>query len=289
MPDISKPVGAHVSIAGGVENAPLNARKIGAKAFALFTKNQRQWNAPPLPESGIKKFKQNVEAAGIPWNYILPHDSYLINLGHPDDVKREKSFNAFVTELERCRLLGLNMLNFHPGSHIGLIEEKSCLDNIVSCIDLAAERVNHVIMVIENTAGQGSNVGYKFDHLQYIIEHSRHHHRIGFCLDTCHMFAAGYDIRSKDAYEATMQEFHDKVGFSKLCGMHLNDSKKRLGSRVDRHESIGKGEIGLEPFRFIMQDPRITGIPLILETPVHELWPEEIKMLVQFATTNLQG
>ena len=288
MSNTLKPVGAHVSIAGGVENAPLNACKIGAKAFALFTKNQRQWNAPPLSESNIKRFKHNTKKADIPAHHILPHDSYLINLGHPDDTKREKSFNAFVTELERCHALGLNMLNFHPGSHVGLIDEKACLDNIVSCIDMAAKRVKHVIMVIENTAGQGSNVGYKFDHMQYIMEHSRYHQRIGICLDTCHMFAAGYDIRSKDAYEATMQEFDDKIGFSKLYGMHLNDSKKTLASRVDRHESIGKGKIGLEPFQFIMQDPRITDIPLILETPDPELWPEEIKTLNRFIPPDLQ-
>jgi len=275
----TKFVGAHVSIAGGVENAPLNAEKIGASAFALFTKNQRQWKAKPLSEENIRKFNANLKAVGISADHCLPHDSYLINLGHPEEEKRKKSLDAFVEEIKRCDALGLGMLNFHPGSHLNRISESECIDHIVESLNQALSVTEGVKAVIENTAGQGTNIGYRFEHIAAIIQGIEDKSRAGACIDTCHAFAAGYDIRTKDAYEATMEEFDRIVGMQYLCGAHLNDAKKGLGSRVDRHHSLGKGEIGLDAFRFIMNDPRFDNIPLILETVEPALWPEEIRML----------
>ncbi len=272
-------VGAHVSTAGGVFNAPLNAKKIGARAFALFTKNQRQWKAKPLTEEAVKKFKENLKSVGIKPEHVLPHDSYLINLGSPDKEKREKSLNAFIDEVERCRQLGLRLLNFHPGSSLGKVSEKECLKIVADSINEAISKTEEVILVIENTAGQGSWIGYRFEHLAEIIDMVEDKSRIGVCLDTCHMFAAGYDIRTKEAYEKTMKEFDEVVGFKYLKGMHLNDAKSELGSRVDRHHSIGKGNIGLDAFKFIMNDPRTDNIPLILETIDPSIWKEEIELL----------
>jgi len=272
-------VGAHVSIAGGIFNAPLNAKKIGAKAFALFTKNQRQWKAKPLSKEDVKKFKENLQKVSILPKHVLPHDSYLINLGHPEEDKRRKSIEAFIDETERCYQLGLKYLNFHPGSHLRKVSEKECLRIIADSINEIHERTKDVILVLENTAGQGSNVGYRFEHLAEIIEMVKDKSRIGVCLDTCHMFAAGYDIRTEPAYLKTMEEFEKVIGFKYLKGMHLNDAKSTLGSRVDRHQSIGKGNIGLEAFRLIMNDPRLDDIPLILETPNPSIWADEIKLL----------
>ena len=272
-------VGAHVSTAGGVFNAPLNAREIGAKAFALFTKNQRQWRARPLTEEVIGKFRENLKRAGISPEMVLPHDSYLINLGSPDGEKRKKSLEAFVDEVERCYQLGLKYLNFHPGSSLGKVSEEECLKIVAESVNEAISRTKEVILVIENTAGQGNTVGYRFEHLARIIELVENKERIGVCLDTCHMFAAGYDIRTREAYEKTMKEFDEIVGFKYLKGMHLNDAKSELGSRVDRHHSIGKGNIGLEAFRLIMNDERLNGIPLILETIEPSIWKEEIELL----------
>ena len=272
-------IGAHVSISGGVFNAPLNAEEIGAKAFALFTKNQRQWSAKPLTEEAITKFKENLKKVGISPEHILPHDSYLINLGNPEEEKRRKSIEAFVDEVNRCYQLGLKYLNFHPGSHLRKVSEKECLKIIADSINEVLERTNEVILVLENTAGQGSNVGYRFEHLAEIIDMVKDKSRIGVCLDTCHMFAAGYDIRTEKSYEKTMKEFDEVVGFKYLKGIHLNDAKSQLGSRVDRHHSIGKGNIGLDAFRFIMNDERLNNIPLILETIDPSIWAEEIKLL----------
>ena len=272
-------IGAHVSISGGVFNAPLNAEEIGAKAFALFTKNQRQWSAKPLTEEAITKFKENLKKVGISPEHILPHDSYLINLGNPEEEKRRKSIEAFVDEVNRCYLLGLKYLNFHPGSHLRKVSEKECLKIIADSINEILERTKEVILILENTAGQGSNVGYRFEHLAEIIDMVKDKSRIGVCLDTCHMFAAGYDIRTEKSYEKTMKEFDEVVGFKYLKGMHLNDAKSQLGSRVDRHHSIGKGNIGLDAFRFIMNDERLNNIPLILETIDPSIWAEEIKLL----------
>ena len=276
---LKKFVGAHVSSAGGVFNAPLNAEKIGAKAFALFTKNQRQWKARPLKEEDVEKFKENLKKVGISPDHVLPHDSYLINLGSPDKEKRRKSIEAFIDEVERCYQLGLKYLNFHPGSSLGKVSEDECLKIVSESINEALSRTKEVILVIENTAGQGSNVGYRFEHIARIIELVEDKSRIGVCLDTCHMFAAGYDIRTPEVYERTMKEFDDVVGFKYLKGMHLNDAKSTLGSRVDRHHSIGKGNIGLEAFRLIMNDDRLNDIPLILETIDPSIWKEEIELL----------
>jgi len=295
-----KYVGAHVSASGGVYNAPLNAMKIGAKAFALFTKNQRQWVAKPLDEKSITQFKKNLQLSGILPKHVLPHDSYLINLGHPEIEKLEKSRVAFIDELERCALLGLDRLNFHPGSHLVKIgkkepnreallkeAEESCLDTIAHSLNLAIEATKEldVKLVIENTAGQGSNLGYKFEHLAHIISKVDNKSRVGVCLDTCHTFTAGYDLRTKEAYDATMEAFDSIVGFEYLMGMHLNDSKPPLGSHVDRHQSLGLGEIGWEAFELIINDSRMDDIPLILETINEEIWSEEIQALYDLIDT----
>jgi len=294
---MSKFVGAHVSASGGVDNAPLNAMAIGAKAFALFTKNQRQWVAKPLETKTIDAFHKNLEASGILPKHILPHDSYLINLGHPEVEKLEKSREAFIDELERCRILGLDRLNFHPGSHLVKIPKKDpeYMDKLMQaelgCLDVIADSLNRAIdatkdsdvkLVIENTAGQGSNLGYKFEHLAHIIDKVEDKSRVGVCIDTCHMFTAGYDIRTRETYDATWQSFDNIVGREYLMGMHINDSKPKLGSRVDRHHSLGQGEIGWDAFKFIMNDERMDDIPLVLETIDETLWAEEIKALYAF-------
>ena len=274
-----KYIGAHVSASGGVFNAPKNAISIGAKAFALFVKNLRQWSAKPLDNETIKKFKDELEKSEILPKHILPHDSYLINLGHPSKEKREKSLNAFIDELKRCEQLGLDRLNFHPGSHLKEISEEKCLEYISESMNEALRKSEGIKLVIENTAGQGSNLGYKFEHLAYLIENSIDKQRVGVCIDTCHMFVSGYDIRTKEAYEKTMHEFDEIVGFEYLLGMHINDSKPELGSKKDRHECIGKGKIGIDGFKFIMNDERIDDIPMILETIDDSIWAEEIELL----------
>ncbi len=291
---MAKFVGAHVSASGGVDNAPLNAIAIGARAFAFFTKNQRQWVAKPLETKTIDAFHQNLEASGILPKHILPHDSYLINLGHPEIEQLEKSREAFIDELERCRILGLDKLNFHPGSHLSKIPKKDpeyngklmqaelhCLDVIAASMNRAIEATkdSKVKLVIENTAGQGSNLGYRFEHLRHIINKIEDKSRVGVCLDTCHTFTAGYDLRTREAYDETMAAFGRIVGFEYLMGMHINDSKPKLGSRVDRHASLGQGEIGWDTFGFIMNDSRMDDIPLVLETIDESIWAEEIKAL----------
>lgn len=276
---MSKFVGAHVSASGGVFNAPLNAMAIGAKAFALFTKNQKQWAAKPLDDETIGLFKENLSKSGILPKHILPHDSYLINLGHPEEDKRQKSLEAFIDEVNRCGQLGLDRLNFHPGSHLKQISEEECIDRIAMSMNEALGVTEGVTLVIENTAGQGSNLGYSFEHLAAIIERIEDKSRVGVCIDTCHMFTAGYDIRTKEAYEKTWSEFDKIVGFNYLRGMHINDSKPDLGSHVDRHDSIGKGKIGVGAFGFIMNDPRMDDIPLVLETIDETIWAQEIELL----------
>lgn len=274
-----KYVGAHVSAAGGVENAPLNAAAIGAKAFALFTKNQRQWVAKPLTEESIAAFKANMKQVGITPEQVLPHDSYLINLGHPEAEPLQKSRDAFLDEMQRCAQLGLKLLNFHPGAHLNKIDEAVSLDIVADSINRALAQSEGVTAVIENTAGQGTNLGYSFEHLARIIDGVEDQSRVGVCLDTCHTFTAGYDLRSVEACEATFAEFEKIVGFHYLRGMHLNDSKPDLGSRVDRHESLGKGKIGLECFRYLMNDARFDNIPMVLETIDESIWAEEIALL----------
>lgn len=274
-----KYVGAHVSAAGGVENAPLNAHEIGAKAFALFTKNQKQWFSKPLTDDNIKYFKENCKKYGFDPKHILPHDSYLINLGHPVKENLEKSRKAFLDEMQRCEQLGLKLLNFHPGSHLKQISEEESLKLIAESINITLAKTGDVIAVIENTAGQGSNLGYRFEHLNFIIELVKDKSRVGVCLDTCHTFAAGYDIKSSNGYTEVFEEFERIVGFEYLKGMHINDSKKDLGSRVDRHDGLGKGFIGEDLFKRLMNDTRFDDIPLILETPDDQIWAEEINWL----------
>lgn len=274
-----KYVGAHVSASGGVYNAPINAMAIGAKAFALFTKNQRQWTAKPLETKDIDRWFKELEKSGIQTKHILPHDSYLINLGHPETDARAKSFDGFVHEIQRCEILKLDRLNFHPGSHLRKISEEECLNNIAESMNRAIDITNDVKLVIENTAGQGSNLGYKFEHLAYIIDKIEDKSRVGVCIDTCHMFTAGYDIRTREAYDKTWNEFDSIVGRKYLMGMHINDSKPDLGSRVDRHDSLGVGKIGWDAFKFIMNDERMDDIPLVLETINEEIWAQEIQAL----------
>lgn len=274
-----KYVGAHVSASGGVENAPVNAHAIGAKAFALFTKNQRQWVSKPLTDKSISLFKENCEKYGYQPHQILPHDSYLINLGHPDAVALEKSRAAFLDEIHRCEQLGLDRLNFHPGSHLKKVTEETCLQTIAESINITLDKTSGVIAVIENTAGQGSNLGFRFEQLAYIIDRVEDKSRVGVCIDTCHAYTSGYDIKTEAGYRKTFDDFGTIVGFQYLKGMHLNDSKKELATRVDRHDSIGKGFIGIDLFRRIMNDPRFDDIPLILETPDVDLWPQEIELL----------
>ncbi|MFT3737867.1 MAG: deoxyribonuclease IV [Breznakibacter sp.] len=275
-----KYIGAHVSASGGVENAPLNANAIGANAFALFTKNQRQWLAKPLEKESIERFKSNCTEAGIKFEHILPHDSYLINLGHHEAGALKKSRDSFLDEMKRCEQLGLRMLNFHPGSHLNETTEEACLAVIADSINLALEATSDVIAVIENTAGQGSNVGYRFEHLAAIIDQVKDKSRVGVCIDTAHTYAAGYDL--PEAYDEVWNAFDNVVGKKYLMAVHLNDSKKGLGTRVDRHDSLGQGVIGLGLFKRMMEDDRFDHIPIILETPDESLWAREIEMLRGF-------
>jgi probable endonuclease 4 len=278
-----KYIGAHVSAAGGVENTPANAHGIGATGFALFTKNQRQWVAAPLTAAQIDAFRKACDKYGYTPAQILPHDSYLINLGHPEREALEKSRAAFLDEMQRCEALGLDRLNFHPGSHLQKISPERSLDLIAESINIALDKTRGVTAVIENTAGQGSNLGFAFEHLAYLIERVEDKSRVGVCIDTCHAFAAGYDLRTAEACDKTFAELERVVGFGYLKGMHLNDAMKILGSHVDRHTPLGEGMIGMECFRYIMQDARFDGIPLILETPDEQRWPEEIALLKSLA------
>jgi deoxyribonuclease-4 len=274
-----KYIGAHVSASGGVENAPVNAAAIGAKAFALFTKNQRQWVSSPLSEESITKFKSNCALHGYePWQ-ILPHDSYLINLGHPGKDELAKSRAAFLDEMQRCELLGLTQLNFHPGSHLKLVSPEESLKIIAESINITLSKTSGVTAVIENTAGQGSNLGHTFEQLRFIIDLVEDKSRVGVCIDTCHTFTSGYDLITPEGYEETFRQFDDIIGFNYLRGIHLNDSMKPLGSHVDRHDSIGKGFLGADVFKRLMNDARFDNMPIILETPNEEIWQQEIEML----------
>lgn len=274
-----KYVGAHVSAEGGVQNAPVNANAIGAKAFALFTKNQRQWFSSPLTASSISEFRKNCEKFDYKPFQILPHDSYLINLGHPEKEPLEKSRTSFLDEMKRCELLGLDRLNFHPGSHLNAIPIEECLKRIAESINITLDKTKGVIAVIENTAGQGTNLGHTFEQLRYIIDFVDDKSRVGVCIDTCHAFTSGYDVKSIQGLNETFDKFEKMVGIQYLKGMHLNDSKKEFGTRVDRHENLGSGFLSEETFSFIMNDKRFDDMPLILETPEESLWEGEIKKL----------
>jgi deoxyribonuclease IV len=274
-----KYVGAHVSASGGVENAPLNANSIGAKAFALFTKNQRQWFSNPLSKASIKAFRENCEKYDFKPFQILPHDSYLINLGHPEKEPLEKSRASFLDEMQRCEQLGLDRLNFHPGSHLKTISEEECLRRIAESINIVLDKTKGVTAVIENTAGQGTNMGHKFEQIRFMIDNVDDKSRVGVCIDTCHAYTSGYNIKSPEGYIETFNIFDKIIGFKYLRGMHINDSKKELSSRVDRHDNIGKGYLGEDVFRMLMNDGRLDNMPLILETPDESLWEAEIKNL----------
>lgn len=274
-----KYIGAHVSSSGGVENAPVNAKNIGATAFALFTKNQRQWFSAPLTKKSIELFKERCAEYGYLPHQILPHDSYLINLGHPDSEGLEKSRAAFLDEMQRCEQLGIDRLNFHPGSHLSKISISESLSKVAESINITLDKTKGVCAVIENTAGQGTNLGHTFEQIAEIISQVEDKSRVGVCIDTCHSFAAGYDLSHEKGFNEAFSHFDKVVGFKYLKGMHLNDAKKGLNSRVDRHDSIGMGTLGEETFRILMKDPRFDNIPLILETPNEEIWSSEIAQL----------
>lgn len=274
-----KYIGAHVSIGGGVSNAPVRAHEIGAKAFALFTGSSNRWISKELTDKEVFKFKENCNLYGFTPDVILPHDNFLINLGSPDKEKLSLSRKSFLDEMRRCEQLGLTMLNFHPGSHLSKISEEECLARIAESVNITLEQTSGVTAVLENVAGQGTNLGHKFEQLRYIIDLVEDKSRIGVCIDTCHAFSAGYDLESPDGYENTWQQFDNIIGFKFLKGMHLNDDKRELGSRIDRHENIGKGTLGEKFFSRMVNDPRFDSIPLILETPNEKIWPEEIAWL----------
>lgn len=274
-----KYIGAHVSSAGGVDNTPIKAHELGAKAFACFTKNHRTWASAPLDPEKIKSFRNNCEKYGYDPKYILPHDTYLINLGHPGRDELQKSRLAFIDEMHRCELLGLTMLNFHPGTSLKLVDDEECLMTISHSINIALESTKGVTAVIENTAGQGSNLGHNFEQINFIIEHVHDKSRVGVCLDTCHTYTAGYELVTPEGYKETFRQFNEIIGFKYLKALHLNDTNKGLGSHVDRHENIGKGLLGLETFRRIVNDPIFDEMPLIIETPGEEFWKEDIALL----------
>lgn len=274
-----KYIGAHISALGGVENAPVNAHEIGAKAFALFTKNQRQWKSSPLSKKSISLFKERCEEYGYKASHILPHDSYLINLGHPEEEGLRKSREAFLDEMQRCEQLGLDRLNFHPGSHLNQLSVEDCLTRIAESVNWTLDRTQGVCAVLENTAGQGTNLGFTFEQLAFIINKIEDKTRIGVCIDTAHTLAAGYNIKTEEGFIETFRLFDEIIGFSYLKGMHINDSKKELASRVDRHDCIGKGCMGLTTFKMLMNDIRFDNIPLILETPDEDIWAQEIEYL----------
>lgn len=277
-----KYVGAHVSASGGVSKAPINAHEIGAKAFALFTRNPSRWQSAPISDKEANAFKENCAKFGYTPDLILPHDSYLINLGSPDTESLEKSRQSFLDEMRRCEQLGLTMLNFHPGSHLNKISVDDCLDRIAESINITLDITSGVKAVIENTAGQGSNLGFTFEQIRRIIDGVHDKSRVGVCIDTCHALAAGYDLTNPDGYDETWRQFGEIIGWEYFSAMHINDTKKGLGSKVDRHESLGKGMIGSELFQLIMNDPRMDSIPLILETPNVDIWPDEIRQMYSY-------
>lgn len=272
-------IGAHVSASNGVSQAPVNAHAIGADAFALFTRNPSRWQSKPISDKEANAFKENCEKYGYTPDKILPHDSYLINLGAPEAEKLEKSREAFLDEMQRCEQLGLTMLNFHPGSHLNMMPVDDCLDLIAASINITLEKTSGVNAVIENTAGQGSNLGFSFDQIAHIIDKVEDKSRVGVCIDSCHAFAAGYDLSTIDGYADTWRRFDEIIGLKYLSGMHLNDTKKGLASKVDRHETLGNGVLGADFFSFLMNDPRMDNIPLILETPDESIWAQEIAWL----------
>ena len=280
--------GAHMPIAGGVELAPLHGKKVGCAVMQVFTKNASRWQAKPLEEKSIAAYKENMKDTGI--GFVAIHDSYLINLAAVEDEKREKSLDAFIDEIERAHLLGIPSLVFHPGSHLGEGEDKG-LKLVAECMNEAIKRTKHakdVSLTIETTAGQGTNLGHRFEHLGYLINEVKDKSRVSVCVDTCHIFAAGYELREKKGYTETWKQFGDIIGFDYLKCFHINDSKKDFGSRVDRHEHIGKGFLGEEPFRLLLNDERFFDTPMILETPKGKELKEDIENLATLNRLSLQ-
>lgn len=277
-----KYIGAHVSAAGGPENAVTAAQSIGARAFALFTRNQKSWVSKPLSPESIATFKERLAASGILPKYVLPHDSYLINLGSPDTTPGgglEKSRRAFLDEMQRAEQLGLTLVNFHPGSHLKQISPEECLDRIAESINLALAQTTTAVAVIENTAGQGSNLGYEWSQIRRIIDGVNDKSRVGVCIDTCHTLAGGYDLKTQAGYDDAFASFDREIGFPYLRAIHLNDSVKDVGSHVDRHANLGQGSLGLDFFRRFILDPHFDDMPIILETPDESLWAQEIEWL----------
>lgn len=276
-------IGPHVSIGGGVANAPKNAKALGSTGFGLFVKNQRQWTAAPYSAADVEAFKKQMKADGYTAAQALPHAGYLINLANPDEAAHAKSMASLLDELKRCMALGLDKLNLHPGSHLRLITPQEACDRVAKSISAALAQTEGVTVVVENTAGSGGNLGSVFEELRAIIDGVEDKTRVGVCLDTMHTFGAGYDIRTRDGFLKTMDLFNKAVGMKYLRGLHLNDSKVGLNSHVDRHESLGAGLLGLEVFQCIMTDKRFENMPLVLETPNEELWEREIRQLMEMA------
>ena len=274
-----KYIGAHVGINGGVSTAPISAHAIGAKSFALFTGSSSRWVSKEISEDEAHLFKENCRIYGYKPELILPHDNFLINLGSPDRQKLHLSKKSFTDEMKRCEKLGLKYLNFHPGSHVNEISEEECLDKIAESLNFIFEETRGVTAVLENTAGQGSNLGYKFEQLAHIISKVEDKSRMGVCIDTCHAYSAGYDLATQEGYDATWKAFDEIIGRDYLKGIHLNDDKRELGSRIDRHAPIGEGTLGEAFFRRFINDPRFDNMPIILETPNEEIWEKEIKWL----------
>ena len=277
-------VGPHVSISGGLENAPANARAVGATGFGMFVKNQRQWRAPKPKKSDAEAFRKALAANGYTSACVLPHAGYLINLANPDDAKRDLSISSLVDELEICAAVGLSMLNLHPGSSLKLISPEAACDRVAAALNRALAATAGVAVVLENTAGTGGNLGSRFEELARIIDGVEDKTRVGVCIDTMHAFGAGFDLRTREGFEKTFDAFDRLVGMKYLRGMHLNDSMVDLASRRDRHESLGRGKIGWEPFLCIMRDSRFENRPLVLETPHPDSWPDEVRALLSAAS-----
>lgn len=274
-----KYIGAHVSIENGVSLAPLRAKEIGARSFALFTGHSNRWQSKAIPAEEAAAFKENCEVGGYTPDMILPHDNFLINLGSPDAEKLAKSRKSFKDEMKRCAQLGLKMLNFHPGSHLNELTEEECLDRIAESLNIVLGEVDGVAAIIETTAGQGTNLGHRFEQIRRIIDGVEDKSRVGVCLDTCHSFSAGYDLATEEGYKETWAAFDEIIGKDYLRGIHLNDDKRELGSRIDRHASLRTGTLGDEFFRRFVNDSRFDNMPIILETPDPALWPAEIEWL----------
>lgn len=272
-------IGPHVSICGGIDKTVIKAHHLGANAFALFTKNKLAWYATPLKKEIIKKFKENCIKYKFGGKQIIAHNSYITNLGSPNNENLKKSRILFLEEIVRCYKLGVKMLNFHPGNHMNLITISKCLLNIADSINFALSRSKNVIAVIENTAGQGTSVGYCFEQIAELIEKIENKKRIGVCLDTCHAFSSGYDLRDKKSCDKIFRTFEKNIGLKYLKAMHLNDSKNKFHSYKDRHQNLGKGYMGSFPFNYIKNDIRFVNMPLILETPNNNLWIKEINWI----------